>query len=281
MQKEFVFTPVSEELVRKHPSIHEALYAVFSVANECFSRQNIVRKGTEKLDAVVFNIGHSSRYDFHDCVFLALNGHGEGSLKLLRSFFEKAVTIAYLLKNPQLVNLFIKYYPINLHKVWKGAEFAGVKKEEWDSLVAVAEDMKVSSIEDSYKNAKQLFQQTDCETCQTTKQKISWDKDLASMVRCVGEPYQELYLPSYAIANLSAHTNIFNAYLPLADVDRIAAQQSHSKIAIAASLGLIIDVLKKQNDYFNLNITPKKFLECDHYYMTVRNELLGTVRISE
>ena len=43
------------------------------------------------------------------------------------------------------------------------------------------------------------FLVTDCKKCKTKQLAFSWDVDLASMVRALGQPYQSLYMAAYAL----------------------------------------------------------------------------------
>jgi hypothetical protein len=49
----------------------------------------------------VFDIGQACRDDFGEVVMLTSHGLGSGGMKLLRGMFERAITAAYLIKNPE------------------------------------------------------------------------------------------------------------------------------------------------------------------------------------
>jgi len=59
-----------------------------------------------------FWLGHTCRQDFLEIVFLAINGYGAGATKILRSLYERAVTIDYLIQNPNKVDRFLQFAAI-------------------------------------------------------------------------------------------------------------------------------------------------------------------------
>jgi hypothetical protein len=54
-----------------------------------------------RAEDIVFDIGQACRDDFGEVVMLTSHGLGSGGMKLLRGMFERAITAAYLIKNPE------------------------------------------------------------------------------------------------------------------------------------------------------------------------------------
>jgi hypothetical protein len=60
-------------------------------------------------------MGRLCSEEFFEITLLAANGYG--ALKLLRSLYERAVTMAYLCDNPSEVEAFLNYYPVAQRKL--------------------------------------------------------------------------------------------------------------------------------------------------------------------
>jgi hypothetical protein len=106
---------------------------------------------------VIWLLAGSCLKEFEEILLLAGNGFGTGSVKLMRSFYERVATLSYLAAHPDEIQRFVAYSDIHWHKLLVEAE-------------EVHSDFKLDSkdrarIEENYKKQKDDFQQKDCEKC--------------------------------------------------------------------------------------------------------------------
>lgn len=251
IELDFGETKNSIEFFNAHNEVGFIFERIINLANICFGREVSPNK---KLDTIVFGLGHSCRMDFIEIIHLIVNNYSEGAAKILRVFFEKALTVSYLIKHPEKVDNFTKFGHINNYKLWVSAKGAGIDEKEFESLIGLS----VQELTDDYKRAMPNFQQTACEKCGTTKKKVSWDIDLVSMAREIGEPFFTLCFPAYSVANLSIHANVMSAYIGHKDNQiRVQKQKESSLLVLSSALMLFIEVIKAQNKYFNLQINEE------------------------
>src|SRR5450631_785361 len=70
-------------------------------------------------ERVVFVLGRLCVEDFFEIMQLAGNGYGYGALRLLRSLFERAVTMAFLSENPTQVDAYLNYHAVAKYKLMR------------------------------------------------------------------------------------------------------------------------------------------------------------------
>jgi Family of unknown function (DUF5677) len=135
------------------------------------------------MEDVAFNLGQTCRRDFLEIAFLAVNGHGVAAEKLLRGLYERAVTLEYIRRHPNKAERFVRFGVIQEYKVLKTAlDLVGA--DEFDKHMGD----KFPLYQKLYDEVRGEFQVTDCKKCKSKRLAFSWDIDLASMVRALGEP---------------------------------------------------------------------------------------------
>jgi hypothetical protein len=215
---------------------------LIKLTNKCFSREY---HPADRAEDIVFDLGQACRDDFGEVVFLAVHGHGNGATKLLRGMFERAVTAAYLMKNPEKAERFVRYAAIQEHRMMQGA-LKVVSEKEFDE--AMGEENTVSEIKRRYQEVKPEFETTVCSTCGETRTAGSWDPlDVASMVHKVGGPFQRLFVSAYAIPNLQIHAT-------LASIGRNKLLREEADFAFRLAFGLMLTVIGYQNVMYRLNM---------------------------
>src|SRR4029077_3039462 len=160
------------------------------LANKCFSQRP---RPTNQVETVCFGLGYACRQDFVEVIFLAVNGYGGGSSKIIRGLYERAVTLAYIVNNPDKAERFIRYAAIQEHRLLESA-LKVVTEKEFDDLVGAPNT--AAEIRNRYKQVKNEFQIADCKTCGTTRVQPTWDLDVAAMVHKLGGAFQGFYLPN-------------------------------------------------------------------------------------
>ena len=67
-------------------------------------------------DRVVFTLGRLAVEDFLKILLVAGNGYGIASLRLLRSLFERMVTMMYLIRHPEETDDFLNFHWVHIRK---------------------------------------------------------------------------------------------------------------------------------------------------------------------
>jgi hypothetical protein len=111
-------TEKSRAFVARNPQFPAALVKLFETANKCFGRNPPPKN---QLENICFWLGHTCRQDFLEVVFLAVNGYSAGATKILRSLYERAVTIAYLIQNPEKLERFLQFAAIQESRAMEAA----------------------------------------------------------------------------------------------------------------------------------------------------------------
>jgi len=235
----------------RHPNFYPAFERLRALINRCFARP--VPKPYYGPDHVRFGLGESCREDFLEICFLAANGYGVGASKLLRGLYERAVALAYMVKYPAKTDRFIRFAAIQEHKALKDA-LKVTTEEQWNS--AMRPDNAAAEIRNRFETVKKEFEQADCKKCKTRRPAITWDLDVASMVREVGAPYDMYYLLAYTNANLEIHATLASALREDSkdQAARRARRRSQADIAFFCAGLLLVEVVRSQNTLFALNL---------------------------
>ncbi len=221
----------AHDFFKRHPQLAGALESLVDLCNKAFGRLN---RPSCQLDDVVFESGQSCRGDYVEILFLCVGGHGLAALKLLRGLYERAVTLAYLLKHPQTVDRFIYFSAMSEYAMTKEA-LELFSEQELENTIKI----KVSEVRANFQKALTFF---------GGKKPWNWDKPFAEMVKDVGGAYQDCYLGGYLLPTSNLHAS-------LASVMRSRAHtvlEADHTLALAHSLMLL--VLKNQNGHFSLNL---------------------------
>jgi len=220
-----------------------------SLTNKCFGRPWTPHN---RMQDIGFHLGETCRQDFLDIAFLAVNGHGIAAQKLLRGLYERAVTLEYIRQNPEKAERFVRYAAI---QEFKGANRAleVVTREQFDAEMARG-GTSFEKMREFHDQVKPEFQVTKCKTCATKETAFSWDVDLASMVKKIGEPYKSLLLVCYTIPNLQIHATLASAFSREA-VETPEERNIHdSEISLICATLVFIAVLQSQSELFSLKL---------------------------
>jgi hypothetical protein len=235
-------TVKSREFVANNPKFPAALVKLLETANKCFARNPRPR---DQLENIGFWLGHTCRQDFLEIAFLAINGYGAGATKILRSLYERAVTIEYLIRNPTKVDRFLQFAAIQE----KRAVEAALKQLPQERIDAEMEPGNtVAEIRERYEQYKGAFKATACAAC-GMKTPPSWDLDLASMVQKAGEPYQKVFLLAYTNPNFKIH-----ATLASASPHDESREEKDAAAALIVATELFLAVMRSQNALFSLKL---------------------------
>jgi hypothetical protein len=248
MDFEFGETSHSYAFLKRNPKFLSAFIQIVGISNKFFDRPHQPNNLTED---VCFNLAHTCREDFCEISFLVLNGYGIAGSKLLRGLYERAVSIAYLMKNPDKARRFLDFAAVQENKAMKRA-LAVISEEEFDKDFA---PKSVKRIRDSFAAVKEQFQVTACEVCQTKRPSATWDIDFSSMVDKVGPAYKQYYIAAYEIPNFQLHATLASA-LPDHQTEELTAERNRDSgvLALATAMLIFLLVLRSQDQLFTLNL---------------------------
>lgn len=102
------------EAQRRNSKFFDLFPHLLDLLHLTFSRQLIE---TKPIDRVVFTLGRCCVEDFFEIILLAGNGYGIAAAKILRGLYERAVTMVYLIDQPEEVDNFLQYHHIQEHKL--------------------------------------------------------------------------------------------------------------------------------------------------------------------
>jgi len=228
-----------------HADFLKVLPKLQATIDRVFFRTSISRGPA---DGVVYQLGRLCAEDFNEILLLCGNGYGIGGLKLLRGFYERVVTMAYISKNVGETDQFLGYYPIH-----KGKELIHLKAFLAGSSRNINEfisEEEISDIEQKHSDAKDKYEN-----------RFQWSKlDILSMAMKVG--LEGLYFTCYYLPLQYTHPTFSSITRQLmtkkdAASDAIydpAAQRDAVNLALQGAHCLMLQTLGTQNEFFGLDI---------------------------
>jgi hypothetical protein len=150
---------------------------------------------------VIWLLAASCLKEFEEIILLCGNGFGTGATKLVRSFYERVVTLSYLAKHTEHVQAFIDYSDIHWYKLLAEAE-------EIQAEFKVPEEERTRMLE-NYEKSKRRFKEAKCPVCKRTPP-TSWIKiDTKTMASEVSEHIRMLCANAYLIPTFHMHTSFW------------------------------------------------------------------------
>jgi Family of unknown function (DUF5677) len=103
-----------KDFEKRHPLFFERFPHLGKALNTAF-----IRTGTssEAIEKFVFLYGRLCSEDFFEVLLCCGNGYGAAAQKLVRSLYERAVTLQYLHEHPEELNEFLDYHYIQNYKL--------------------------------------------------------------------------------------------------------------------------------------------------------------------
>lgn len=99
--------------LKRHQDFVEEMPNLYALARAVFEREYL----SDQTSAVIYSLGLLAWEDFEELFALAGIGSGFGALKLLRGFYERVVTLAYLQKHQSEIDKFVSYEAIRRYKI--------------------------------------------------------------------------------------------------------------------------------------------------------------------
>ena len=186
----FGYAEEGKKFSEKYSAFLEILPKLIDTVNKVCTREFETRKIA---DHIVYYLGRiCAEEDFCEILLMCQNGFGFGGLKLLRGFYERIVTMAYISKNPEEAEAFIGYNAINRWKEVCHAETARVDIGKFKS--------DVDNIKKQYKLVKNKYP------------KKSWSSlDIPAMaLKSDREILPALYYVCYFKPTMHVHTTLYS-----------------------------------------------------------------------
>ncbi|MBX5495765.1 MAG: hypothetical protein IRZ15_10570 [Bryobacteraceae bacterium] len=143
--------------------------------------------------------------EFEEIVLLCGNSYGSGATKLLRTFFERVTTVAYLGKHPEKVQQFIDYTPVHWYKLLTEAE----KKHD---AVGLSEE-ELAKIKADFETVKEKYQDA-CRKCGLPHGQGSWTKKpVPEMAEDVDKKLRLLYFNAFLKPTFLIHATYFGVMM--------------------------------------------------------------------
>jgi hypothetical protein len=136
---------------------HKACFDLLSLAQPVDRGQN-----------VIYLLAQSCLKEFEEILLLAGNGYGGGATKLLRSFYERVVTLSYLAKHPGKIQQFIDYTDIHWRRLLTEAESVHCKVD--------LSPEQIKDINVNFERSRTRFIEVLCKEHNKTRLQMSWTK---------------------------------------------------------------------------------------------------------
>lgn len=251
MDFEFGESEASKAFFSEHPNFPSAFQTLMNVSNRCFGRSFQFNNQAEE---IMFSLGKTCRKDYLEIVFMGVHGFHVATTKLLRGLYEREVTHAHIIKNPEKVMKFIRFGAVQEYRVMKGALEAGVTEEAFNKQMPP--DYSIAKITERRDQVVDEFKVEECGTC-GMEAPMSWDKlSPGAMARKAGPIHKALYLGGYAMPNLHIHATLTSAMcLDRADEMMASTASKHEAYFNMGQASIImLLVLEEQNDLFKLGL---------------------------
>ena len=233
-----------KEFIAANPARMKAIENLYDTAKQVFLR---TLRSDKSADRIGFYLGRICVEEFSEILLLAGNGHGIGALKILRGMYERAVTSAYLLANPDKADAFLEYDKVNKHKAYAHAKKLGKYGPRLTQET-------IKRIEDDFQAVKPMF-------WSGTRVLSSWTTlDTASLAQKAGLGYEELYLDAFYKPTLQLHTTASSVLgrLELTNTGIMSfasgPTRKEADHAIIMAQNLLLRVLDSQNTHFKLGL---------------------------
>jgi uncharacterized protein DUF5677 len=238
-----------EHFSQRHPRFIARLPELKRIIEQVVARR--LDKST-LADRVIFYLGRLAVEDFNEVILSVGNGYGVAGIKLLRSMYERVVTMMFLIRHPERTKDFLDYDRVHTRKAINHLKTSGV-----DVATHFTPEF-LANVESRYQAVKDRFIEVLCAACGKTRPSLSWTAtDLASMAKQVNfaANFPTLaYLPT-----LQIHTTAHAIMTRLEHVEgggtafKPEPQRSLADVALAGAHLCLTVMLQEHIKHFNLS----------------------------
>ncbi len=204
-------------------------------------------------EAVVFYLGRAAADDFGEVLILAGNGRGIGAYKILRGIYERVVTAAFIAKVPSEARIFLSHSFIEREKLWKRL------KELLPDIKDERTPEQTKEFEDECKEAKAKLKASICNKCKQPITQEQWTRvSLDTMAQQADANLAGSYAYCYLLPTFHAHATAFGLEsrmdLTESGFSFKETSEPEARKAVLYAHGLVLRLLKLQNNYFGLGL---------------------------
>jgi hypothetical protein len=211
-------------------------------------RRSFTPKGPE--DIAIYSLGRLCTEEFYEIGVLSANGYGIGALRLLRSLYERAVTLAFLSDNTDQVMTFLNYHAVAQYKLMQAIDasfgFGALSPEAVDRTKR------------EYDAVKKEYEVTLCAECQTKRVNYTWHKlDVVSMAKKT--IFAPIIIPGYYVPMSHAHSTVHALISRLEETGEGGLgfnpdpQPRQADEALMTAHNIMLGVIEVQKKYFGLD----------------------------
>lgn len=211
-------------------------------------RRSFVPNGPE--DITIYSLGRLCTEEFYEIFILAANGYGIGALRLLRSLYERAVTLAFLSDNTDQVMTFLNYHAVAQYKLMQAIDAS------FGSGALPPE--AVERTKQEYDAVKKEYEVTACPECQTKRIHYTWHKlDVVSMAKKT--MFAPIIIPGYYVPMSHAHSTVHAMISRLEETGEGGLgfnpdpQPRQADDALMTAHNIMLGVIEVQKKYFGLD----------------------------
>jgi hypothetical protein len=245
LEKVFIRSLVSARAEHQIEEIAEGL--------QLSEAEEIAVQNRRMAEVVVFYLGRAAADDLGEVLILAGNGRGIGAYKILRGMYERIVTAAFIAKNPSEARIFLSHSFIEREKLWNRLKeiLPGIKDERTPE--------QIKEFEDECKEAKAKLKASICNKCKQPIAQEQWTRvSLDTMAEQADANLGVSYAYCYLLPTFHSHATAFGLESRMRKTETgysfKETSEPEAQKAILCAHGLILRLLKFQNNYFALGL---------------------------
>lgn len=204
----------------------------------------------EIIDLFIMMFGRLCFEDFTEILVCCGNGSGVAGSKLLRTFYERTVTVSYINEHPEEMSDFLDYHAVAQKKL-----FYSLQEIFGKDHMPIGSEQKMLA---DFNKVKERFMITACEKCGTKRLNHTWSKlDFVSMAKTTGALGQMIN-QAYYVPMRRTHSTVA-AMLERFEVGRAGAvgfnpdaQRRCADMTLMTAHHVMLEVLKIQTRRFAL-----------------------------
>lgn len=217
-----------------------------------FSRLNVLDGRT----MIMSGLGYQCATTFEEVRLVCREGFGLAGAKLLRGLYERVVTAAYFIKNPEAATEFVRSFDLDFGKLLhRNQEFFRTNGVDPNQILP---DDVLKGVEKSYKEAREKVRENSCKECGAPRGRVDVvsmaQNALPSLVPYLGiaylQPTLHVHASWYSIVD---SLNLIKWEGDHMELDPQPEEDRALKILQLAHL-LMLHAFETQNTYFTLNL---------------------------
>lgn len=240
------FTVQHREFLERFPRLEDLL------------RRTLVRQVSDSPPGpfVVLMLGCLAAEDLREILLLCGNGCGIAALRLLRSLYERAVTIAYIARNQSEAGRFMNFHHYQFGKILKRVEGEGQLTKYFDPADVPVRKELFARVRTSFRGRK-------CPACKKAPMD-SWSRlDLPSMAHHASDELSAVLVDYYLLPSLHVHSSVTGIFHRIKRGERgenvfePGPQPRHVGLALRGAHYIMLVLLGVENSFFSLQFEPE------------------------